>query len=236
MAFPTLSIPKFPTVPNLPGVPNLLRSPVAAAAVTALSPLISSFLGSFAQVWGVFDAQGNQVLTPDTFLALEYTNSRRISNFPVEQGSFASYNKVNDPFSGTVRMAVGGTLSAREQFLADLQMLADSLDLYTLVMPEASYINVNMDRFDFRRETRNGAGVIVASCHFVEIRQAQTAYSGQTSVPTNYLTNPTTSTGLIDPAKVTSPMAAAVSNMGMTAPKVCSNSVISSVRSNLSGW
>ena len=31
MAFPALSIPKFPTVPNLPGVPNLLRSPVAAA-------------------------------------------------------------------------------------------------------------------------------------------------------------------------------------------------------------
>lgn len=236
MALPNILVPKYPTVPSLSGVPALLRNPLAAAAVTALSPLISSFLGSFAQVWGVFDAQGNQVLTPDTFLALEYTNSRRISNFPVEQGSFASYNKVNDPFSGTVRMAVGGTLSAREQFLQDLQVLSDSLDLYTLVTPEASYPNVNMERFDYRRETTNGAGVIVASCHFVEIRQAQTAYSGQTLVPTGYLTNPTTSTGLIDPAKVTSPMAAAVSNLGMTAPKVCSNSVISSVQSTLAGW
>ena len=236
MPLPNILVPEFPSVPNLPGVPSLLRSPLAAAAVTALSPLISSFLGTFSQVWGVFDAGGNAVVTPDTFLGIEYTNSRRIANFPVEQGSFSAYNKVNDPFVGAVRMAVGGTLADREQFLQDLQTLADSLDLYTLVTPEASYSNVNMERFDYRRETRNGAGIIVANCHFVEIRQAQTAYNGLTSVPSAYLSNPTTSTGLIDPSKVTSPMAAAVSSMGMVSPQVCSAPVVQTVQSAVAGW
>lgn len=235
MPMPIISVPQFPDVPNLPGVPNITRNPLAAIT-TLTAPLISGFLGSFASVWGVFDDSGNQVLTPDTFLGIDYENSRRISNFPIEQGSFASYNKVNDPFVGTVRMAVGGTLAAREQFLQALQALADSIDLYTLVTPEASYANVNLERYDYRRDARNGAGVIVASCRFVEIRQAQTAYSGQTSVPSNYLTSAKTSTGLINPTAVTNPAAAAMQNDGMVTATPVAASAGSVVVTNLSSW
>lgn len=236
MSLLNLIVPKFPSVPNLPGVPSLLRSPLVAEATTILSPLIGSFLGSFSQTWGIFDSRGNQAITPDTFLGIEYNYPTQVSNYPVEQGTFASYNKVDIPFTADVKMAVGGTLSDREHFYTALQNMVDSIDFYTVVTPEVRYSHMNLERYDYRRETKNGAGMLIVNCHFVQIRRAKTVYSGKTTVPESHLTNPTTSTGLIDPSKVTSPTAAAVSNLGMTASKVCSPSLISGVKSGLGGW
>lgn len=203
---------RFPNVPDLPGVPAVLRGSILAQVATLASPVIGGFLDLFVSVWGILDASGNPAIAPDTFLGIDYQNSRRISNYPMEAGSFASYNKVNDPFRATVRMATGGALADREGFLADLQRMADSLDLYTLVTPEGSYPNVNLERFDYRRDERNGANMIVASAHFVEIRQAAPmAYSSL--VPQSLQTNPTTSTGMADP--IASPaQAQAIQNLG----------------------
>ena len=214
MAMSILSVPTFPAVPNAPGVPPLLRNPLAAAATLA-APLIGSFLDSFSQVWGVQDSNGNMVLSADSFLGIDYTNSRRIANYPIEAGSFASYNKVNDPFRATVRMAKGGTLADRESFLAQLQTLADSLALYTLITPEETYKNVNMERFDYRRDARNGAGIIVASCHFVQIRiAAQIQYQDLSTVPPAAITNQTTSLGVPNATETMTPTAQAIVNLG----------------------
>lgn len=219
MALPNLSVPKYPNVPNLPGVPAVLRNPVPAVATLA-APLIGKALAYFADTWGVYDSTGKTaVITPDAFLGISYTNSRRIANYRMEAGSFASYNKVNDPFEGNVRMAVGGTKDDRKKFLDALQKLSDSLDLYCLVTPEATYKNVNLARFDYRREHHGGAGMIVANCHFVEIRQAETTTAGKPST-----------------TAVKSPTAAGAVSAGQVTPKSPLDSIksaISAIRAKL---
>lgn len=220
MAMPIIPLPKFPSVPNVAGVPAMLRDPLAAITTLA-APVISGFLGQFTPVWGVFDSSGKAIITPDTFLGIDYENARRIANFPVEQGSFATYNKVNDPFTATVRMAVGGTVAQRNAFLQALEMLSDSTALYTLVTPEASYKNVNMERYDYRRDSRNGAGMIVASCRFLEVRTATTAYSGQSAVPATQINSANTSTGLPNATATTDPAATAQVSAGSVTPQMC---------------
>lgn len=159
----------FPNVPDLPGVPPVLRSPLAGAAILA-APKIQNFLDQFAPNFGVFDKNDVKILNPDSFLSIEYANSRKISSFPVEKGSFANYNKVNNPFSGIIRVAKGGSVSDRQTFLAELQALADSIDLVKLITPEAVFLEVNMESFNYRQEARSGATMIIATCKFIEIR------------------------------------------------------------------
>lgn len=237
MSIFNLNIPKFPSVPDLPGVPNVLRNPLAAAT-TLLAPVIGNFLDDLlpSNKWAILDKNGKNAINPDNFLSIEVVDPYSISSFPVEKGSFADYNKIKRPFTVSVKMSAGGTIADRQSFLIDLYTLETSTDLYSIVTPEITYLHVNMERFDMRREARNGASIIIVDCHFQEIKQGKTLYSGQTSVPPKYQTNPTTSSGLIDPSKVTSPMAAAVSSMGMVSPQVCSAPVVQTVQSAVAGW
>lgn len=231
----SLSVPTFPSVPQMPGVPAVLRDPLATV-VTLASPIISGILGAFIQTWGVFDKNGKQILFPDTFLGIEYRNVYHVATHPVEQGSFAAYNKVKEPFHALVRMAVGGTVSDRESFLQGLETLVKSTELYNLVTPEETYFFVNLERFDYRRETRNGAGMIIASCHFMEIRQrGQNANKDLSCVPDSAITNDTTSLGMPDSTAVSSPSAAAQVNLGPVRPQTPSTSTTGLTTSALAG-
>ena len=42
--------------------------------------------------------KGNYALQPDSFIKFEYKEAHKIPNYPVEQGSFQSYNKVTLPY------------------------------------------------------------------------------------------------------------------------------------------
>lgn len=126
--------------------------------------------GTAAPMWGLFDADGAQALQPDTFLGIEFRNSSRLSDYPLEQGAFESYNKVANPFDLVVGMAIGGSEAARADFLARLRAMEDDLNLYTLVTPEEVFESVNLERYDYARKQHNGATLLTVNLYLKEIR------------------------------------------------------------------
>lgn len=207
--------------PNLPGIPPLL-APVVASTVNVVQGSISNLLSAFSQTWGVYLPTGKAAITPDSFIDLDYVNSSRISSYPVEEGSFSSYNKVQNPRDLRVTLAKAGTQADMSDFANALESMEASLDLYTVVTPNRSYTKMNVERCDYRRELRHGAGIIIASLHFVEIRQASAAYSSAASnslVPPSAITNSTTSLGLPS-ATATVASAQAIVNGGTLYPAI----------------
>jgi hypothetical protein len=175
MAMPILSVPAYPDVPNVAGVPALIRKaqPVlnAIGYIDHVSNAVQQLLGpSVRETWGIFDQNGQEVLTPETFLGLDYKNGSRLMDYPLEAGSFETYNKVANPFDASISMAMGGALADREKFLSDVDGLSKTLDLYTIVTPEVSYPSVNLERYDYRRENRNGTHMIIVNLYFREVR------------------------------------------------------------------
>jgi hypothetical protein len=193
MTYP--DVPDLPGVPPLLRDPAASAFNFAASQVTSfVSPAIgaarslagivtgdlSSLMGtgddiggqsdSAASSWGLFDSNGQAVITPDSFLGVEYRNSTRISNYPLERGAFESYNKVNNPFDLIVGMSCGGDIAQRADFLATAKALAQSMDLYTLVTPEEVFESVNIERYDYARKVHNGAGLILINFYLTEIR------------------------------------------------------------------
>lgn len=154
---------------------------------------------------------GYTKISPDTVLKFEYRNESRVSDYPVEQGAFASYNKVATPFEirmtmvcagpGYVQNVISKVLGdnlpgigtnnnmQRKDFLASLQeMLANSSELYTIVTPDMVYNNAMLDHYDYRKEANNGAIMIIAEAWFREIRVTASATysnSGQPNVDSN---------------------------------------------------
>ncbi|MDG7050804.1 MAG: hypothetical protein JRZ94_06345, partial [Nitrososphaerota archaeon] len=172
--------------PNFPGIPPL-QNPGPAAIALIASAGITKLLDAIAPKWGVYAMLvAEPIIVPDNIMSVDYVNASNIMNYPVEEGSFASYNKIQNPKAYSVVMTKGGSESSRTSFIRKLEELQDSLELYAIVTPERNYTNVNIDRVEYRRESRNGAGIIIAHVHFVEVRQVEANFSKPSQAsPTN---------------------------------------------------
>jgi hypothetical protein len=148
----------FPNVPNLPGVPQVERAANAASSVIVGIGAINQILNQSAlspPIWGVFDSNNNKVISPDSIREFNMRAEFRISNYPIQQGGFAGYNKVRLPEEYSLHMVKGGDVSARQQFEAQVATVAASISMYTIITPEQTYLNCNMARYE---KTRKGAG------------------------------------------------------------------------------
>jgi hypothetical protein len=174
-----------PNVPNAPGVPALNR--IGQAIIPNVLLLIAdarAVLALFQSVrWGIFDQNGRPVIIGDSVKAVDFADQSRISDFPVEQGAFSSYNKVENPFDIRVVFTKGGSVSERTQFLNAIKAAKKSLALFQVVTPEITYLNVNVVHYDYRRTQRQGATLLTVDVGCREIRSAPALQFSNTQAP-----------------------------------------------------
>lgn len=157
--------------------------------------------------WGVFNQDGTLALKPDSMISLDFRRDWKIPNYPIEQGSFQSYNKVALPSITRVRLSKGGSDSDRKDFLLQVSAAARSLILYNVVMPEGALIqNVNITNFSINRTSTNGVGLISIDLDLEEVRATATASFSNTAAPSG--ANPA-STGSVQPQAPTTAQATA---------------------------
>lgn len=197
MAFDIIPKNPFPDVPLLPGVPLLARASLTAtldvdAAILIASqfavqtPLVVLQQAARAKpVWGVFDSTGKQVIFPDNVMSFDYRAEWSVSNFPVQNGQFASYNKVLHPFDTSIVLTKGGTENDRTAFILACENVAASLNLYTVQTPEKSYLNCNVTRMEISRKEARGAFFVSVELFFTQIVQVDAQYSSDGSQGTS---------------------------------------------------
>lgn len=193
----------FPNVPNLPGVPQLLRQlpagpPPVLAAAAGIAQLIRSFASK--PVWGIFKSYEPEaspaavsddgleevvvtakvkripVVIPDSIRDFGYQKEWSVTTAPTQDGGFADYNRVANPFEVRLRMTKGGSEKSRIEFIKAIESL-DTIQLYDIDTPEKSYNNCNFTRFEISREGGNGAYWLAAvDLYFREIRVVSSQY------------------------------------------------------------
>lgn len=189
MPFDPIPFPPFPDVPIAPGVPPVPRGilPAAQSLVVLAADAVQVARLFIGPQWGIF-LDGAPAIVGDSVIAVDFRNEWRISDYPVERGSFASYDKVKVPFDIRVTFAVSGQGSLLSQFipggpgwlnlqnrtatLATIAELAASLSLFDVVTPEVRHSSCAIAHYDYRRESRNGATLIHVDVWLVEIRIA----------------------------------------------------------------
>lgn len=167
------------------GIPSLLGQ-VANVVNNANLVLAdaANILGIFGPPqWGLFNDDGSLALAPDSIISVDFKRDWKVPNYPQEEGAFETYNKVTMPFDARVRMTKGGTDAQRSAFLDAVDVAADSLNLYDVVMPDVTYQNANIVNYSYQRSATNGVGLLTVDLWLLEIRQTATATFSNTAAP-----------------------------------------------------
>lgn len=185
MAQPPIPVPQYPDVPIAPGVPPVPRNPLAPVFNVLLLVADEITVARFFEgpEWGIFDQGGLPVVIPDSVLAMDYRREWRLSDYPVEQGGFQTYDKVAVPIDLRVRLSCGGAAMPRGAFLAALDAAAQTLETYTVATPDVVYPNVNIIHTDYRRAREGGSGMLVVDVWLEEVRATVTTQFTNTKAP-----------------------------------------------------
>lgn len=161
-----------PDIPNWKGLPN---AGLDAGISLGGAALINSLFGNY---WGIFNEYGVPLLLADNVISLHYENKSRVVNAPIERGTFASYNKISDPWKATAQMSKGsGGALERGAFLAQLEILSKSTLRFIVITPEFVYKFANIVGYDLAREAKDGATLIKVNVHLEEIREVTVSYA-----------------------------------------------------------
>lgn len=169
-------------------------SAIATDVLSISSGLGINLLSGAASVYAIVDSiDGSPVIVPDTLLVFGYKNTADISDYPIEQGEFNTYNKVRVPrhirvvmscaglnfvqqieqsVDQLINSALGTTFGQgmeRSAFCDALDAMVASLNQYNIVTPDKTYPNFNCISVSYDRTQRSGAGMIKAECIFREI-------------------------------------------------------------------
>lgn len=175
----------FPNVPQVPGVPAVFRD----LTIPSLPELVNLGLGGLADLlfgtplWGLYDQDGRRAVVFDAFLGVRFRNGGKISSFPVEQGGFSSFNKVDTPYDAAIRLAHSGDMASRNVMLSVLERIVRSTDLYSVVTPEIVYASANLVNYAYTRDTRGGSSQLIVELYLEEVRQTAVAQFTETEEP-----------------------------------------------------
>lgn len=123
-------------------------------------------------MWLILNKSGTRALPFDSMLSFSIDDASEVVSIPIENGSFAAYNKVDSPLSISVSLARQGSPADIDDFLTSLRDLKNSTELVSLQTPEAFYDDLNIESFSYSRSSETGAFVV--DLQLVEIRQVDT--------------------------------------------------------------
>jgi hypothetical protein len=222
----------FPNVPAFPGVPVLTRpvsvaiarSPALAIGIGTVENLLIQALQQTPQ-WGIFDAAGNQLGVNSnnsnsilsalasqvtgasspvlSTVGVDFVKEMRVSDFPVETGSFASYNKVETPDNPVVTLALAGSEDDRTYFLNAIDAACKSTNLYDVVTPTVTYVNYTIERYTYSRRASKGATLLIVEVSLKKIRQVTATFARVTAPivsPQNTAATPQVNNGMTQPS------------------------------------
>lgn len=204
--------PTFANVPIANGVPIVsspLLSGIEEFGSADLASLLSSIQSSaLNQQWGIYDDNNQPVLVSSHVEAVEIAASYGISDAPIENGGFLSFNKVKVPRAIRVEVlcdgsggwadsqlsaisnvtsmfsnVLGGTQTSKNSFMVALENALYSLDVYHVTTPEIIYPNMNVINYRIRRASDRGATMIMAEVDLHEVRLMPSSQSAPSQSP-----------------------------------------------------
>lgn len=196
-------VPEFPDVPYALGVPAVLRSGtflVPDIAVSVTVPLLDALLPRAQQQWGIYTQDGNPAFDYDSILTLGVVGSSKVPTYPIENGAFGNYNKVQMPYTARVLYAIGGSIQRKNAFISSIIAAKRSLTLYSVVMPEFFFLNANITDYDIPRRL-DTVELLRVELHLTEIRPTATSVTMDAPQDNNNqnVSGPTNGGAITDP-------------------------------------
>lgn len=168
---------------------------VASVAVLNALALVASDIPSVNPPTPIY-----AVIASDTFIPLTIPSSwgefspryeTQVSDYPVEQGAFALYNKVRRPMTVRVTMIKTGSDLARFAWLAAIEQAEanNPLQLYTLVSPQGVFVDYTLTGLSYDTRRDKGSNLLYLELQFTQVQQIVSS-TGQFTNPLEAISGP----------------------------------------------
>ena len=162
---------------------------------TALSNVAATAMGFLADKnstqFSLVDAETSlSAFDFDSLIQFEVKAEGYVVSAPIEQGSFASYNKVDSPNYIEVQLAKQGTDDVLQAALKTLDELQTTASKVNFVTPVAEYQGYTLESYDFSMNSRDGLGVLYLTLRLVEIREVTPQYTDSKAISAKDAKNP----------------------------------------------
>lgn len=133
--------------------------------------------------WTITDDDGNAV-DFTSFISLETRVMGQVTSYPVENGAFATYNKVQDPSLHRVTLAKQGSNTEFAAIIAKLDEYKVAAKKLHIATPSTLYAPATLESYNFKHTQESGAGLLIVELELVEVCEVET------SVTTTVITKP----------------------------------------------
>ena len=118
---------------------------------------------------------GRAVIVFTSMLDLSVTSDSTLPEEPIEQGSFATYNRTLYSDRLEVKLAIEGDRADLQRAQDTLKELKSGTDIFSLVTPDYEHKNLTLEGYDYTRDTTASNGLLVVTLRLKEIREIETA-------------------------------------------------------------
>ncbi len=108
-----------------------------------------------ARSWTIWDERGNTAIAFTSFFDIDVRNEGQSLSYPIEEGSFSSYNKVESPLDIRVTLGFQGTESEFEYVIYRLNEYKKGASILDIVTPSTVYDYMTLESYSYKR-TQNG--------------------------------------------------------------------------------
>lgn len=159
-------------------LPDFLSAGLGGGFAASLAA--DSLLNGANNVWRIFKTEtGATAIEFSSFISCDVRDEAAIVDGPVEEGSFASYNKVKKPLEIKASIAVMGDESKLQESLYTLEDLVKGTELVSLVTPSTEYDDLNLESYNYTLKRENGRGVLFIDLSLKEVKQVKMAVSNE---------------------------------------------------------
>ena len=160
-------------MPSVAGLSNLTTTLQGSALALAVNAI-------FGKQWGLYNEYGVPLLLSNHVVGIQYNNGSSLADAPLEKGSFASYNKVANPYTAVVQLVKGdGSVAERNLWLAQIEAYARTPIKFYIVSPEFVYINACIESISYSRSAQEGQQLIRVNIALREVREVKVDYASE---------------------------------------------------------
>jgi hypothetical protein len=127
--------------------------------------------------WTLSDEDANAILEFTSFVQADFRDEGRVASEPIEEGSFAAYNKTDSPLDAYVTLGIQGEPDELQDALDKLRALKKETATFSVITPEQEYEKITLESFNYTRKREDGLNSLYVELHLVEVREIAPQYS-----------------------------------------------------------
>lgn len=142
-----------------------------------LIPMGTPFIGQW-RTYTLADDGNNAIIGFKSMLKAEYKSSGKTVFEPIEENSFATYNKTTEPREFYFELALQAPQQDLGAILEKLEQLKKGVDLFSFITPFSSYSDLTLEGYSTTIETTTSMLIVGLQCK--EVIQVAQGYTNVT--------------------------------------------------------